>query len=158
MKVIFLDIDGVLNSQMLIDRNENEMIDKYAVKLLKNLIDKTGAVVVLSSGWRLWFDENMVTDDVEAQYMYDVLFEFGIDIYGKTPDFSTDEIRTKRTFGEVKAKEIIAWLEEHYDVEKYVVLDDLDLKNDQINANLVQTDGKVGLTKEDVKLAIRILN
>jgi len=158
MKVIFLDIDGVLNSQMLIEKNENEKIDIAAVKLLKNLVDKSGAVVVMSSGWKLWFDENMVTDDAEAKYLYDILFQYGIDIYGKTPDFSTDEIRTKRTFAEVKAMEIIAWLEKHCDVDKYVILDDLNLKNDQINANLVQTDGRVGITEEDIMRAMEILN
>jgi len=158
MKVIFLDIDGVLNSQRLVEKNENEKIDINAVKLLKNLIDKSGAFVVMSSGRRLWFDDNMVTDDAEAKYLYDILYQYGIDIYGKTPDFSTDEIRTKRTFAEVKAKEIIAWLENHCDVDKYVILDDLDLKNDQINANLVQTDGEIGITEEDVKHAMDILN
>ena len=158
MKVIFLDIDGVLNSQMLIEKNENEKIDINAVKLLKSLVDQSGALVVMSSGWKLWFDENMVTDDVEAQFLYDILYQYGIEIYGKTPDFSTDEIRTKRTFAEVKAKEIMAWLEKHCDVDKYVILDDLNLKNDQINANLVQTDGTVGITEEDVKQALEILN
>ena len=158
MKVIFLDIDGVLNSQMLIDKNENEKIDINAVKLLKTLIDRSGAVVVLSSGRRLWFDDDMVTDDVEAQYLYDILFQYDIDIYGKTPDFSTDEIRTRRTFKDVKAKEIVAWLEKHCDVDKYVILDDLHLENDQINANLIQIDGRVGITEEDVKRAMAILN
>jgi len=158
MKVIFLDIDGVLNSQRLIEKNENEKIDINAVKLLKNLIDKSGAVIVLSSGRRLWFDDNMVTDDAEAKYLYDILCQYGITIYGKTPDFSTDEIRTKRTFKDVKAKEIAAWLEKHYDVDKYVILDDLNLENDQIIANLVQIDGKIGITEEDVNHAIDILN
>jgi len=158
MKVIFLDIDGVLNSEMLKDKNENEKIDINAVKLLKNLMDQSGAVVVLSTGWRLWFDDNMATDDVDAKNIYNILSQYGIDIYGKTPDFSTDEIRIRRTFSEVKAKEIVAWLENHYDVEKYVILDDLDLKNDQINANLIQINGNIGITEEDVKHAMAILN
>jgi len=158
MKVIFLDIDGVLNSQTLVEKNANEKIDINAVKLLKKLIDQSGAVVVMSSGRRLWFDENMTTDDIEAQYMYDVLFQYGINIYSKTPDFSTDKIRTRRTFGDVKAKEIIAWLEKHCDVDKYVILDDLDLKNDQINANLIRIDGEFGISEEDVKRATDILN
>ena len=158
MKVIFLDIDGVLNSQRLIEKDENEKIDINAVKLLNNLIDKSGAVIVLSSGRRLWFDDNMVTDDAEAKYLYDILCQYGITIYGKTPDFSTDEIRTKRTFKDVKAKEIAAWLEKHCEVDKYVILDDLDLENDQITANLVQIDGKIGITEEDVNHALDILN
>ena len=158
MKVIFLDIDGVLNSQRLVEKKSNEKIDITAVKLLKNLIDKSGAVVVMSSGRRLWFDDNMTTEDVEAKYLYDILCQYGIDIYGKTPDFSTDKIRTKRTFSDVKAKEILAWLERHCEVDKYVILDDLDLKNDRINANLIQIDGKIGITEDDVKRAMNILN
>ena len=59
MKVIFLDIDGVLNSDEYFDRIKNleitgieEQIDIKKVELLKKAIDETGAKVVLSSSWR----------------------------------------------------------------------------------------------------------
>ena len=59
MKVIFLDIDGVLNSDEYLDKVKNSDIqgierdiDVEKVKLLKRAIDETGARVVLSSSWR----------------------------------------------------------------------------------------------------------
>jgi len=158
MKVIFLDIDGVLNSEEFLKNNQNEMIDRDSVNTLKNIIDKTGAVIVMSSGWRLWFDDNMMPKDGDSQYLYDILCEFDINLFGKTPDFSTEEIRTKKTFSHVKAKEIIAWLSEYEDAYQYVVLDDLNLRNEEINSHLVRTNAQVGITEDDAKRVIDMLN
>jgi hypothetical protein len=158
MKVIFLDIDGVLNSEEFLKRNQNEMIDRKNVNILKNVIDKTGAVIVMSSGWRLWFDDNMMPKDGYSQCLYDILCEFNIKLFDKTPDFSTEEIRTKKTFSHVKSKEIIACLSEHENVDKYVVLDDLDLKNEEINSHLVRTNAQVGITEDDAKSVLVMIS
>jgi len=158
MKVIFLDIDGVLNSEEFFKNNTNQSIDKNSVSILKNIVDKTGAIIVMSSGWRLWFDGNMMPEDGYSQCLYDILCEFDIKLFGKTPDFSTEEIRTRKTFSHVKAKEITAWLNEHEIVDKYVVIDDLDLKNEEINAHLIRTNGQVGITGDDAMRIIDVLN
>ena len=50
MKVIFLDIDGVLNT------NSDREISDDKLKLLSELVSKTGADVVLSSSWRNWWN------------------------------------------------------------------------------------------------------
>lgn len=128
MKVIFLDIDGVLNSDEFLKNNPGKAIDRKCVGILKNIIDKTEAVIILSSGWRLWFDDNMSPQDGYSDCLYKILCEYNIKLFGKTPDFSTEEIRTRKTFSHVKAKEITAWLNAHEVIEKYVVIDDLDLK------------------------------
>lgn len=158
MKVIFLDVDGALNSEKFLQHNKNEAIDRNSVGILKNIIDKTGAVIVMSSGWRLWFDDNMLPQDGYSQCLYEILCEFNIKLFGKTPDFSTEEIRTRKTFSHVKAKEIIAWLNEHEFVDKYVVIDDLDLKNEEINAHLVKINGQVGITENDAQRVIDMIN
>lgn len=158
MKVIFLDIDGVLNSEEFLNNNPGKAIDKNGVGILKHIIDKTGALIVMSSGWRLWFDDNLMPKDGYSQCLYDILEEFNIKLFGKTPDFSTEEIRTRKTFSHVKAKEIIAWLDENNTVDKYVVIDDLDLRNDKINANLVRTNPKIGINEDDAKHVIAMLN
>jgi hypothetical protein len=155
MKVIFLDIDGVLNSERFLKNNQDETIDRNNVSILKNVIDKTGSVIVMSSAWRLWFDDNMMPKERYSQYLYDILCEFDIKLFGKTPDFSTEEIRIKKTFSYVKAKEIIAWFDDHEVVDKYVVIDDLDLKNDEINVHLIRTNVQVGITEEDARLIIQ---
>jgi hypothetical protein len=158
MKVIFLDIDGVLNSEEFLKNNPNQAINRNGVSILKNIVNKTGAVIVMSSGWRLWFDDNMMPKDGYSQCLYDILCAFDIKLFGKTPDFSTEEIRTRRTFSHVKAKEIIAWLDEHKTVEKYVVIDDLDLINEEINEHLVRTNGQVGITEEDAMGVIDMIS
>lgn len=155
MKVIFLDIDGVLISEEFLKDNKSEAIDRRCISVLKNVIDKTGAVIVMSSAWRLWFDNEMMPKEGYSQCLYDILDEFGIRIFGKTPDFSTEEIRNKKTFSHIKAKEILAWLNENQDIEKYAVIDDLDLRNEEVNAHLVRINGLVGITEED---AMRIID
>jgi len=157
MKVIFLDIDGVLNSEKFLENNKNQAIDRNSVSILKNIIDKTGGVIVMSSGWRLWFDDNMLPQDGYSQCLYKILCEFNIKLFGKTPDFSTEEIRTRKTFSHVKAKEITAWINEHKFVDKYAVIDDLDLKNEEINAHLVRVNGQVGITEYDARRVIDML-
>lgn len=158
MKVIFLDIDGVLNSEEFLKSNESEAIDRANVRVLKNIIGKTGAVIVMSSAWRLWFDDNMMPKEGYSQCLYDIFCEFDIKLFGKTPDFSNEEIRFKKTFSHVKAKEIIAWLSEHETIDKYVVLDDLDLRDEEVNAHLIRTNGQVGITEEDAKRVIYMIS
>lgn len=152
MKVIFLDIDGVLNS------NNLKLIDKNNVALLKLLAEKTGAVIVMSSGWRSRFDDDMKPETKEAIHLQDILYEYGIRLFGKTPDFSTEEIRKNRTFSEVKAKEIKAWLSDHTDIESFIVLDDMDLKDDDIKQRTVHIDNNTGLRDEDINAAVQMLD
>lgn len=154
MKVIFLDIDGVLNSERLKDTDNEQVIDRYAVNVLKQIIDQTDATIVLSSGWRFWFDDNMEPQEENSRQLYDILNEYGLRLSSKTSDFCTEEIRINKTFSHVKAQEIKAWINEHPQVEKYVVLDDLDLRNKEINAHLVRINGKIGLTVKDAKRVI----
>lgn len=60
-KIIFLDIDGVLNSNFWNDEHQKEisdgtLIDKEKIKLLAQLVSRTSAKIILHSGWRFWFD------------------------------------------------------------------------------------------------------
>ena len=46
MKVIFLDVDGVLNSQQLFEKSEDAQlisVDEENIKNLKKIVDATGA-------------------------------------------------------------------------------------------------------------------
>lgn len=62
LKIIFLDFDGVLNSQDWYNRRENqnlshfddwgETFDPIAVDNLRKLIEQTGAKIVVTSTWR----------------------------------------------------------------------------------------------------------
>ncbi len=158
MKVLFLDIDGVLNSERFREEEPGQAVDRRAVGLLKRVIDATGAKLVLSSGWRFWFDDAMTPCEECARHLCAILAEQGLVLSGKTPDFSTAEIRAERTFSRVKAKEISAWLGAHPEAGQYAVLDDLELKDDEVNAHLIRVDGRIGLSEADAKRVVKRLN
>ena len=63
-KIIFLDIDGVLNTERQHDRcveaglayvdNFGYAFDPVSVANLKRIVDETGADIVISSSWKFW--------------------------------------------------------------------------------------------------------
>lgn len=166
MQVLFLDIDGVLNRQMpdagpLEDgerHRQDEEIEEDKLLLLARLIHKTGAVAVLHSGWRFRFDENGNPLHPAAKKLSSLMEKYGLSFYGFTPDLADEAIRRTRRFSLVKAKEILLWLQnQETEVESYVVLDDLKLHDERVSSHQVKTDGGIGLTEEDVKMAEKIL-
>ena len=54
MKALFLDFDGVLNTEkyLALYGAEGVVIDPARLELLKEIIDATGAKIVLSTSWR----------------------------------------------------------------------------------------------------------
>lgn len=158
MKAVFLDIDGVLNSEHWNESHHIEMgngvlIDEEKVALLSVIIQTTQSTIVLHSGWRFWLDETLKPLRREAEVLMELLSKYHISIYDKTPDLSTDDIKRTKKFSLIKAKEILGWLLEHKEIDHYLVLDDLDLHNKEISEHQIRTDCKVGLTSEDVELA-----
>lgn len=160
--VIFLDIDGVLNSNMgngiyQGEFSNGKLIEEGKVCLLGELVHKTNAKIVLHSGWRFWFDNAIKPSGKEAKHLAELLRHVNIEIYDVTPDFSTEEIRRTKKFSLVKAKEIIAWLELHPDVCAWIVIDDLDLHNDRITRHQIKTNSMTGLTQKDIENAEMML-
>lgn len=161
-RVLFLDIDGVLNSNFWNDCHQREisdgtLIDEEKVKILAPLIKRTNAKIILHSGWRIWFDDELNPLRTEAKRLIDIFAKEGLSIEGVTPDLTTEEIRRSKKFSLVKAEEILFCLKTNNDVSGWVVLDDLDLHNEQIEKHQVMPDQAIGLTIEDVEKAERIL-
>lgn len=109
MKVIFLDIDGVLNSDEYIDSikgkemtAENE-IDMEKVRLLEQAINQTGARVVLTASGRY---------AQVGRYLRKVLSQMAI-FTDATPYMNN-----------IRGLEIKEWLRQNNDVEDFVILDD----------------------------------
>ena len=169
-KVIFLDVDGVLNSSRTL--HEDISLEDDLILNLKELVDKTKAKIILSSSWRL-------STEAVATLM-DKLDKFGLVISGMTCDgvdldwlekYEFDATKkyldTKFDYDENKqikithdrGAEIFKWLHDHDDCV-YVILDDEieDIKPYFSESVIVKTSYKTGLTKEDVKKAIQILN
>ncbi len=163
MKVIFLDIDGVLNSNFWNDAHQREisdgsLIDEEKIHLLGRLIKSTNAKVILHSGWKFWFDSNMNPLRKEAENLKNMLKKEGVELEGMTPDYTTEEIRKSKKFSLVKADEILAWIAEHDSMDAWIVIDDLDLHNEEIKKHQIRTDANVGLTVEDVREAEKMLD
>lgn len=158
MKVIFLDIDGVLNSQDhvhkmngLFDDPANQ-IDPDAVVRLNRLTDQSGAKIVVSSTWRISFVRHNNGDVVQG--MADCLKGYGVtgEVIGTTPITNGD-----------RSAEIWDWIDNHKDIEQYVILDDdrLEAKQDSsdpvLDLHFVKTSWMHGLLDHHVDRALEIL-
>jgi len=161
MKVIFLDIDGVLN---VIPKGRDRFGGTFHKEFednLKMIIDCTGAKIVISSSWR--FDG---LDHMKAMWDYRKLPGEVIDC---TPDCAQLVSAEKFKFlDEVeRGHEIQEWLDQHPEVTGFVIIDDDSdmLKSQQQNfvrcANNRHHKGNVegyGLTGMCRDKAIEILN
>ena len=143
MKIIFLDIDGVLNDGFTILGTGKDFPTMDHLTCLKQIVDATGAEIVLSSSWR--FYATYRNDVRNALKKVDLAF---ID--------HTKELKDRAT-------EIEEWLSRHPEAESFVILDDgrepdgkTSLK--RLADNLVKTEWELGLLSEHVQQAIDILN
>lgn len=135
MKIIFLDIDGVIclsrewgSRKRKINRWELEGgegeppatirlddFNKVAVDVLNDIILTSGADIVISSDWRLY---------ATLDEMKDLFHQFGVI---KGPIDFTPELQTTTKHDNIRVDEIKSWLESHPKVEKWVAIDDMDL-------------------------------
>lgn len=133
LKYIFLDCDGVLNCS-------GTRIDPWAVKRLKQIVDATGAKIVVSSVWRFYYYHSLRIS----------LAEYGFDrgvVIGKTG----------ATRGEIRGNDIQAWLDANDPTpEAFVILDD-DSDMLHLMPYLIKTSWKTGLLDEHVEQAIEKL-
>lgn len=147
IKVIFLDVDGVLNSDRTVRKTQSgyTFVDNRQMKNLKHIINMTGAKVVLSSDWRYDRDDPRYNGDyleLEAE-----LLKYGVRLYGFTPELPSCH----------RGMEIDCWLKEHSEVGDFVILDDrTDIEPNK--DHWVQTVMRRGLGVEEAESAIRILN
>ena len=146
MKVIFLDVDGVLNNDATLTRTVywTVFVDDYLIERLKRLVEKTNAKIVLSSSWRVYRENEKFNKDFCQ--LVEKLNEFGLHIDDYTPEFATDD----------RGEEIDAWLKANPNVKNFVILDDDKIK---LHADHhVRTINRFGLTDKDVDKAIQMLN
>lgn len=149
MKVIFLDFDGVLNSDRYIRDcgHTGVVIDPKKMELLKKIVTATDAKIVLTTSWREHWNENPEMCDGSGKLINTIFARYGLEIYGKTPFIRPD-----------RENEIKKWLEDHPETEKYVVLDDMRLVADFLTGHTVKTSAfRDALTEKDADEAISIL-
>lgn len=149
MKIIFLDVDGVLNNAPAFEKtvaaglSSIETLDEECIKRLRTLVDAcwpTTTAIVLSSSWR--FSPDLV------QVLEAKLRQHGLAITSQT---------TKQ--GTVRGEQIAQWLKDRpqvTDPEILILDDDSDMLEEQLPF-FVQTSMKTGLTDEHVQAAAKIL-
>lgn len=151
MKVIFLDIDGVLNSRHYdLNRKASEgNIDTSRLLLLKQLLELTGAKIVLTSSWRSHWDPNGEQTDAVGKELEENFLRSGISLYDKTPEINKD-----------RAKEIKAWLEMNPGVVSFVIIDDQKFGWGDLEPSLIKTDYRIGrgLNMRHIEAAINLLS
>ena len=148
-RVIFLDVDGVLNSRMSREAAESDVPPPEIMENLKFLVDNTQCKVILSSTWRLV--------DHKRHQLENLFLQYGLSVNGATPDLE------KVAKGD-RVDEILLWLEmraaksEH--VHAWIAIDDMDLlrMNPRLtSSNFVHTSDAVGLDAEKTEEALNKL-
>jgi HAD domain in Swiss Army Knife RNA repair proteins len=134
MKVIFLDIDGVLNCDATPNpRSLPYIVDQKLLKRFRKLVADSKARVVLTSSWR-----------IDPIGLYAARY-WRVPYTGACPDLPDAPRRD----------EILAWLGKHPRVDRFAVLDDED---DELDAlPLFQPSRKTGLTPEICRAALSYL-
>jgi len=157
MRVIFLDIDGVLNG---IDTTDSipgtpyRGIDHSKVRLLKKLVDLSNmaehTVIVLTSTWRMGQDYYGNVIPGQKAYLSECLAKQGLSVYGETPVINR---------GRKRGTEIKEWLLGHDEVTGIVILDDhlYDFWAAGLLPYWLQTDEEEGLKEELIGKALKIL-
>lgn len=137
-KIIMLDFDGVVDAF-----NEPQSLRSLSKKCVANLnilLERSEASIVVTSTWRILHS----LMDLE-QILVNAGFRFPERVIGMTP----------RGYG-ARGQQIERWLNDHPEVEKFVILDD-DSDMEPFMDKLVKTNSDVGLTNMDVERALEIL-
>lgn len=164
--ILFLDIDGVLNSSeymktLPIEFYAYEMIDPAAVSLLNDVVKETNCHVVLSSMWRYQYKI-----DIMNQILHERNASFSLCDY--TPHLTDTQIdfdKASKELGRVHAfdhdclkhtrrgLEIELWIRRNFknsDIPdlKIAIVDDIDNMHN-LKSRLIKTLDFCGLTKND---------
>ncbi len=148
MKILFLDIDGVLNSidyyteldkhvtDSVFDRLSDDL-NPVAVDLLKEFVVEYDIDIVISSTWRKLFSI------AELKDLFALVGWEGIPIIDVTP-LSRNGFR---------GDEILEWIEPFKnEVEQYLILDDdSDFTPQQKKENFIHTNGLTGLLQKHIE-------
>lgn len=171
MRVMFLDFDGVLNTdrhQAYLHRQGLPTSDEFgavfdpdAVASLKAITDAVPDLkIVIESSWKV----------LGLNAMRRMWKTRGLpgDVYDITPHIDNDELLLSVDLddpeafnileGLGKGGEIQAWLDAHgEEVEEYVILDDVDVFRGDLKEHLIITDPREGITLDKAQVAIRRL-
>ena len=164
-KYIFLDFDGVLNTEYWQNHliaeglpwsdKHGAVFDPEAVRQLKRIVDSTGADIIVESSWK-FLGLNAMQEMWTARQLPGKL----IDITPKTiNDRLLQSADIEPWTSGWKGLEIASWLIENAESDApYVILDDELVALDSQLPHLVITNPHDGITEDIADRAIGILN
>lgn len=145
MSILFLDIDGVMNSLEHKGLGKGRIsglmgIDQFHVQHLKRIVDETGCSIVLSSTWRC-----------------NLNWKRGLSKHGMPKSIISSIIdRTPITMDRYRGEEIDMWLKDNKFEGVFAIVDD-DSDMEPHMDKLVKTSYRTGLTSEIADLLIQNL-
>lgn len=168
MNIIFLDIDGVVATPLVSlaypENGKVWTIDPTLMRAVANLAKEMEAKLVISSTWRIKHSFLSFHDLLNAygagRYLYN---ERNPNDEKSEWDVNEPEWRTRRErFSEYyRGYQIKDWIEkceeQRHPVDNYVILDDDSDMLDEQKPHFVKTDGMIGLTYKDYRMARAIL-
>lgn len=135
-KILFCDVDGVINCQYTTQRHGGYIgIDPLMALFVDRIVEATGCTIVLSSTWRL--DEGSRSEVKKF-----------VDFKDVTPDIAH----------EVRWKEVQAWLAANPEETRFAVIDDNWYDFPANAAFFFKTSWLTGLTQEIADKVIAHLN
>lgn len=141
MKIIFLDVDGVLDP-LLKSLGSGNFSSIACGHISHMLIKEPSLRIVVSSSWRRWGLEKI----------REILQKNGID-----PTKVISILEAKGGWApENRHKQVKDWLESHPEIKDYVVLDDYPL--DGFEDRQVKMNGYIGFTETDMENALKVLS
>lgn len=163
IRLIFLDIDGVLNSHEWDDAVVCGQIHRDKVARLNRVLSETDSKIVLSSAWRyivyrgestmMGMEWLLRSHGILADRLIGVTRE---DSIVQPPNRKGD--LSKWITPNERGQQITDYLKTISNCRKYVVIDDMDLGISECGHPFVKTDGSIGLTDADAELAIKLLS
>lgn len=156
-RIIFLDFDGVINSDCWFRKTVNSLrnpcrdLDPKAVRRVNRIIEATQAQTVVSSAWRQFYS---------LEELRGILHKVGFhgEVIAATPS-SYDPQHLKRSWWEsdrIRGDEIQAWLDHYKKPCKFVIFDDAE-EMGHLDPYLVRTNFLYGLEEEHIPRALQIL-
>jgi hypothetical protein len=152
MKVIFLDHDGVIclssewgtrhKKQEAARRKLSQSVmalpvlaryddfNKEAIQVLNEILEETGAEIVVSSDWKRWAD----VEEMGEYYLSQGIIKKPIDFTpycsdlqreGRIPDYDNFKWNRSEDLEQERHFEILDWLSRHPEVTHWVAVDDL---------------------------------
>ena len=157
-KALFLDIDGVLattkqfhqsrNSKTFIKKYDIYPFDKKCVNVLNEILKATNPIIILTSDWKIHYT------------MVELADIFKINNVCQPPVFTTSNLYKKikkeipqTSLEDVRITEIKEFLSKH-EVDKFVVVDDLDMEHGFKDRFVICDNVQEGIKKNNVKETI----